>query len=115
MSIGNPKSESKTKDVDISIEETSQLLESGDTTPTSGHQSSSFLQDNAVTTDMDPKLTRAVTSLLESECPSLLHDYRFDNPIIQARHPKEFDELKYEGSPIKPGVLNILSLIDVCL
>ncbi|KAF8244061.1 hypothetical protein K440DRAFT_26451 [Wilcoxina mikolae CBS 423.85] len=203
MSVGNSKSESTTKDVDISTgEEMSQLLESDDTTPSSEHQSSSFPQDNTMTTDMssiqsevpesktisdihksvatlplslhresqmaeqsaspyadvippkdlDPKrpsqeteplpslpgggkpetehraisgpseqrfdltkLTRAVASLLESECPSLLHDHRFNNPNIRARYPQEFDELKYEGSPIKPGVLNILSLIDVCL
>jgi hypothetical protein len=61
------------------------------------------------------KLNQAVESLLESEYPRLLHNHRFDNPKIRARHPKEFDNLKFEGSPIKPGVLSVLSLVDVCL
>ncbi|KAF8535779.1 hypothetical protein BDD12DRAFT_808297 [Trichophaea hybrida] len=59
------------------------------------------------------KLNRAVESLLESEYPRLLHNHRFDHRKIRARHPKEFDNLKFEGSPIKPGVLNVLSLVDV--
>jgi len=131
MFIGsNPKSE-LTKDVDIQAQMT-QPPESGDTA-----NSDILPQDSTATEhpkDMDPKrpsqeaeplpslpvggkpetpseqrfdltkLNRAVASLLESEYPCLLHDHRFDNPKIRA-----------EESPIKPGVLNILSLIDVCL
>jgi hypothetical protein len=64
-------------------------------------------------------LNPAVTSLYESngqgECLRLLHNEMFDSDAVRAKHPKEFDDLEIEGSPIKPGILDTLALIDVCL
>jgi len=76
----------------------------------------------------------AVLSLLEGkshrqgECLWLLHDMTFDETFM-AINPnqeldetfmdiipnQEFEELEYAGSQIKPGVLDTLALVDVCL
>jgi hypothetical protein len=61
----------------------------------------------------ETNLNRAVVSLFESDCVRLIHDNRFDDRIFRETFPVEFDKLKYRGSPIKAGVLSVLSLVDV--
>ncbi|KAF8244067.1 hypothetical protein K440DRAFT_663696 [Wilcoxina mikolae CBS 423.85] len=62
----------------------------------------------------ETKLNRAVVSLLESDYFRPIHDNRFDDQIFRDMFPNvEFDKLEYEESPIKAGVLSVLSLVDV--